>query len=170
MNAIPNNLSKKEQQFFYKLNEYLDTKVYFYGSVNRSDYKPGESDIDVALFTDNEYSTISKLQHFLDVSKSEFRKVVWKLDNHMIYGFKIKCDKIKHLNCEIAIYNNEFKTYLLDEYNRTNYIPWFNYILLMILKFFYYDIPIVPSSTFSYLKRKLFNEGMGQFDSAFYVF
>ena len=67
MNAIRDDFPKDIKIFFKQLQNYLDTDIYFYGSVNRTDYVPGKSDIDVAIFTDNEYSVITKLQHFLKI-------------------------------------------------------------------------------------------------------
>ena len=116
MNKIRDDFPEHVKIFFKKLQEYLETDLYFYGSVTRSDYVPGKSDIDVAIFTDNEHSIISKLQHVLHVKRNEFKKVVWKLNGNMIYGYKIKCDEYVDINCEISIYNNEFKKVLLDEY------------------------------------------------------
>ena len=69
MNKIRDDFPEDLKNFFIDLQNYLDTELYFYGSVNRSDYVHGKSDIDVAIFTDNEYSTISKLQHFLHVKR-----------------------------------------------------------------------------------------------------
>ena len=70
MNKIRDDFPENIKDFFVNLQNYLDTDLYFYGSVNRSDYVHGKSDIDVAIFTDNEYSTITKLQHFLHVKRS----------------------------------------------------------------------------------------------------
>ena len=115
MNTIRNDLPQKTKDFFKKMENYLDTELVFYGSVIRTDYVPGKSDIDVAVFTDNENSIMSKLQHFLHVKRSDFDKVVWKLDGKMIYGYKIK---ILEQNAEIAIYNNDFKDVLMEELNK----------------------------------------------------
>ena len=90
MNTIRNDLPQKTKDFFKKMENYLDTELFFYGSVTRSDYIPGKSDIDIAVFTDNENSIISKLQHFVHVKRSDFDKVIWKLDGNMIYGYKLK--------------------------------------------------------------------------------
>ena len=54
MNAIRDDFPKEVKDFFKRLENYLDDELYFYGSVNRSDYIHGKSDIDVAIFTDNE--------------------------------------------------------------------------------------------------------------------
>ena len=79
MENTKNVLPDHNRHFFKDLSEYLDTKLYFFGSVQRPDYFPGKSDIDVDLFTNNESSTIMKLQHFLGIEKYKFKKFVYKL-------------------------------------------------------------------------------------------
>jgi len=140
MNTIRETLPKSVKEFFYKLSEYLDTELYFYGSINRSDYIHNKSDIDTAIFTDNEESIINKLQHFLHVKRDAFDKVIWKINGKTIYGYKIKCDKYIDIKCEIAIYNNEYKE------------------ILFMLKTIHYTIPILSVKTYAYYKRIIFNE------------
>ena len=168
MNNVRDDLPENVKKFFNNLSNYLDTELYFYGSVNRPDYVHGQSDIDVAVFTDNEYSVMSKLQHFLKVKKNDFEKVLWKLNGKMIYGFKIKCDNL-NMNGEIAIYNNYFKEHLMDEFRKTNTVPWYALILLQILKTCYYTFPLISKKNYSYLKRVIFNEIMEKKESAFLV-
>ena len=134
MNTIRDDFPEDVKQFFKRLENYLDTDLYFYGSVNRSDYVHGKSDIDVVIFTDNEYSMMAKLQHFLHVKRNAFDKVVWKLYGKMIYGYKIKCEKYIDIKCEIAIYNNNFKDDIFGELKRYNNIPLYISVLLFILK------------------------------------
>jgi predicted nucleotidyltransferase len=170
MNQLRNDLPQKIKDFFIKMRNYIDDELYFYGSVTRSDYVPGKSDIDVAIFTDNESSTISKLQHFLHVKRNAFEKLIWKLNGTMIYGYKIKCDKYTDINCEIAIYNNEFKEVLIDEFVKpTQNASIIITILLHIVKLFYYKIPLLPTQTYIYLKRTILNDLMGKKDSIFYL-
>jgi predicted nucleotidyltransferase len=136
MNAIRDDFTPKLKKFFINLQNYLDTDIYFYGSVNRPDYVAGKSDIDIAIFTDNEYSIMTKLQHYLHIPRKAFDKVVWKLEGQMIYGYKLKCEKYVSLNeakkCEIAIYNNDFKDILMKEFY--NIIPFHISILFFIDK------------------------------------
>ena len=68
METTKNKLPTNVKNFFYNLSEYLDTPFLYFGSVQRSDYVPGKSDIDVDVFTDNEYSLMAKMQHYLHVS------------------------------------------------------------------------------------------------------
>ena len=134
MNTIRDDLPKDVKDFFKRLENYLDTDLYFYGSVNRPDYVHNKSDIDIAIFTDNEYSTIAKLQHFLHVKRNAFDKLVWKLEGKMIYGYKIKCEKYIDIKCEIAIYNNDFKDVLLKDISQYKSLPPHIAFLLFILK------------------------------------
>jgi predicted nucleotidyltransferase len=155
MESIPAILPKKVQDFFKKIEESLDNKLYFYGSVTRSDYVPDKSDIDVAIFSNNEYSDMSKLQHILVVKKEDFIKIIWKLNGNIIYGYKIK---VKKLNCEISIFNNDFKEILVEEYTRPNKnTSIFIFLMIYLLKLFYYQIPIIPKKNYIETKRYIMN-------------
>lgn len=167
MNTIPTILPKKTQDLFRRIENDLDTELYFYGSVTRSDYVPNKSDIDVAIFTDNEYSDMSKLQHILIFKKSDFNKVVWKLNGKMIYGYKVK---IKDINCEISIFNNDFKDLLVDEYTKPNKNKSIIiYYLIYILKLFYYQIPLIPKKNYVELKRYIMNELIEKKESVYFL-
>ena len=88
METTNNKLPEKVERFFKELSEYLDTKLLYYGSVQRRDYFEGKSDIDVDIFTENPTSTVNKLQHFLDVPKKRFKNVIWRLDdNNKLIGY-----------------------------------------------------------------------------------
>ena len=158
MNKIRNDFNPELKKFFINLQNYLDTELYFYGSVNRSDYIHNKSDIDVAIFTDNEYSVMTKLQHYLHVKRDAFDKLVWKIEGTMVYGYKIKCDKYTDSKCEIAIYNNDFKEIILKDIGKYNSIPLHIEILLFMLKTLYYTFPILSLNTYSHYKRFIFNK------------
>jgi predicted nucleotidyltransferase len=160
MNKIRNDFNPTLKKFFINLQNYLDTELYFYGSVNRSDYVHNKSDIDVAIFTDNEYSIMTKLQHYLHVNPNTFDKIVWKLEGTIIYGYKIKCDNYINSKCEIAIYNNDFKEIILKDMRKYKSIPFHIGILLFILKTLHYTFPILSSKTYSSYKRVIFNQIM----------
>jgi len=168
MNTIRETLPKSAKDFFYRLSDYLDTDLYFYGSINRADYIHGKSDIDLAVFTDNEESMISRLQHFLHADRREFSKVVWKLNGHMIYGYKIKYDK-NNLNCEISVYNTEYKPYLLEDWQKVVILPLYIKVLLFILKTFHYTIPVIPNKPYANFKRFIFDKMLYEKHSVFFV-
>jgi hypothetical protein len=169
MKYMRNDLPKKVKDFLYKLGDYLDTDLYYYGSINRPDYHHGKSDIDIAIFTDNFNSTLSKLQHILHVEKNDFDKVKWILNDTKINGYKIKCEKFIDIKCEIAIYDNSQKNIVLQDLKQYNYVPWYIQSSLYILKTLHYTFPII--STKSYLRYKvfLFNTLTYKKDSNFHV-
>jgi hypothetical protein len=154
METTKNELPQNTKDFFYHLSDYLDTKLLYFGSVQRSDYVPGKSDIDVDIFTENEYSLMSKMQHFLHVSKKDFKKVAWILDDIPVYGYKLSyVNKKENINAEFSIYNDKFKEIILPEHNKKQVLPIYITIYLYILKFFYYKFPILDKKTFSFYKR-----------------
>lgn len=157
-----NKIPQKTEKFINKLTNYLsEEEIILYGSILRSDYVYNKSDIDIAIFTNNESSTIYKLAAFLHTKQNNFNNIIWKLKNNIIYGYKIKCDKIAGINCEISIYNTSFKDVLIEEYTRPNNWSLITYILLFILKFFHYTIPILSQKYYSYLKRTIMKNNKG---------
>ena len=158
METTANKMSDYACVFFHKLSNYLDTKIYYYGSIQRVDYFPNSSDIDVDIFTDNIGSTMSRMQHFLHVKKSSFKKIIWRLSHNgeMVYGRKImyKNDDLK-LSAEFSIYDNKNKKGVLEQHLKKTVIPFYATILLFIVKKLYYDLHILPLSSYRYLKMKI---------------
>jgi hypothetical protein len=172
METTKNKLPEKEQQFFNELSKYLDTSLYYYGSVQRNDYFPGKSDIDVDIFTDNEHALIARMQHFLHVERRAFKKFVWRLNhnNKMIYGYKIMYkNSEQNFSTEISIYNEKIKNDILKEHINKISLPFYISWLLVSLKILYYNLNIIDKHTFRYLKKKLLTIGIGLPDDDFVV-
>jgi hypothetical protein len=157
METTQNHLTPYAQTFFDKLKSTLNTKLYFFGSVQRSDYFPKSSDIDVDIFTDNMQSTLYKLQSFLNVNRSKFKPIIIKLSykNHIIHGYKIYYQKPEqYFATEFSIYDEKYKDDILYEHNSRRELPFVASILLVIIKFLYYELNIFPK--FLYKKCKEF--------------
>ena len=153
METTKNKLTPYESDFFNRLRIYLDTPIYFYGSIQRDDYKPGYSDIDIDIFAENMNSTIIKIQQFLN--NTNYTKVVIKPLNKkgIIDGYKFKYEEIENkFQCEISLYNIKNKDEILQEHGRKEKLPFIISILLVFLKTLYYNIGIVPKEI--YLKTK----------------
>jgi hypothetical protein len=164
METTKNPMTEYEKQFFNKLAQYLDTKLYFYGSIQRSDYFPGSSDIDVDIFTDNMNSTISKMQHFFHVERSKFKKFVYKLhtSNKVVHGYKFKYKKPEsRLQIEFSIYDENYKENVLLEHTSKSVLPFYISYLLIVLKFFYYQLNIIPKEYYKYLKSVVMDDMIG---------
>ena len=156
METIRNKISPRTQHFFNRLSQYLDTKLYYFGSVQRVDYFPQGSDIDVDIFTDNEEATIIKIQHFLKVPKKQFKRFVWRLNTNdrVVYGNKIMYkDPEGQFTAEFSIYNEKVKDWILKEHRLKTFLPFYATYILVILKFLFYTVGIIPSYWYTYMKK-----------------
>ena len=174
MQTTKNKLSPNLKHFFNQLISYINCPIYFYGSIQRNDYIPGKSDIDVDIFTDNETSTMYKLIHFLKITRKHFKNIVWKIrkDGSMVYGYKVsyKRDAINEKeNIEFSVYNEKYKNKVLDEHNSKVEIPFVASLFLYILKTLYYNFNLLNKNTFKYLKNKVLNSSLGLDDDLFAV-
>lgn len=155
METTKNEMDTYSKIFFLKLGNYLDTQIYYFGSIQRDDYFPGKSDIDIDLFTINESSTIIKLQDFLGIEKYKLKKFVYKLHKtkKMVYGHKVKyTDPDNNFVTEISIYNEKDKDAVLLEHNSKAILPFYVLWLLIILKTFYYKLGILSEEIYNYFK------------------
>jgi hypothetical protein len=172
METTKHKLPENVKIFFNDLGKYLDTKLLFYGSIQRHDYFPGSSDIDVDVFTDNIGSTVARMQHFLHVKKSSFKKIVWRLSHtgQMVYGYKIMyTNPDLNLSAEFSIYDNKYKKGVLEQHLKKTVIPFYATILLFIIKKLYYDLHILPPESYRYLKMKILSLCIGLPDEQFLV-
>jgi predicted nucleotidyltransferase len=153
---IQQKLSENQKIFLNALSNYIDDEVYLYGSISRFDYIPGKSDLDVDIFTDNEDSLIQKLSNLLDLKKEQFQKIVYRIDNMIINGYKTKYENAKqNLKIELSIYNKKNKQIIMKQHNKANNLPYIILVLLYILKSFYYRLGIISDEIYSKLKNFL---------------
>lgn len=156
---ISKRLTDKQRDFFDGLSLHIDKPLYFYGSVNRSDYIKGKSDIDVDIFTDNENSTIHKLCDYLKLKKNDFKKCVLKTKNKVIYGYKVEYENEKDgIQTEMSIYNDSYKEYVLRDHSIGNNLPFYVVFALYIIKYIYYNLGILPKKIYKQIKKILMNE------------
>lgn len=157
---VEKKLTEKQKVFFENLSMYIDKPIYFYGSIQRNDYMKGKSDIDIDIFTDNESSTIHLLCNFLNITKYDFKRSVYKINNYMVYGYKTKYkDEKNNINVEIAIYNDKYSNLILTDHNNCKYLPLYISISLIIIKILFYNLNILSKQTYARCKRFLMNPG-----------
>jgi hypothetical protein len=160
MEQTKNEMPPYAKVFFKKLSNYLNTKMYFFGSIQRYDYIPNFSDIDVDIFTDNFNSTIIKLQSFLNLNRTDFKHFIYNLhkSKKIVYGYKVEYeDKINNFTTEISIYNEKNKEEVLKEHQYKIFIPFYISYLLYFVKFLYYKLHILPKKLFKKLKNVIIN-------------
>jgi hypothetical protein len=160
METTKNTLLPYEREFFENLRNYINKPIYFYGSIQRNDYFPQLSDIDIDIFTDNIDSTLILLQNFLNINKEDINKLYYKVGkkNIIIPGYKIKyVDKNKKLFVEISLYNDIHKNDILFEHSYKINLPFYIIIPLIILKFLHYKLEILPEYYYRTYKNFLMN-------------
>jgi hypothetical protein len=172
METTKNDLPIYSTHFFNKLRNYLDTKLYYFGSVQREDYFPKSSDIDVAIFTENVNSIIYKMQNFLNVDKSEFKKFVWRLNcnNVVVNGYKILYKEPENdFIAEFSIYDEKHRNDILFEHNDKRDLPFYATFLLIIVKFLFYTLAIIPSSWYIQSKKFILTSCIGKREDNFVI-
>jgi predicted nucleotidyltransferase len=169
MNIIPKVLPLNLQKYFIDLKNYLDTELYFYGSVIRNDYVKNKSDVDLCIFTDNEQSILNKLKFYLHINSKNIKKIIKKYEKNemVIYGYKIPCT-IDDIRCEIYVHNEKFKDSLLNEMQAPLKAPFYVNIFLYILKFFHYTIPLLSVENYKIIKNYYINNFI-KFDNTLYI-
>jgi hypothetical protein len=174
METTKNDFSPYEKTFFSKMSNYIGEPIYFFGSIQRSDYFPGLSDIDIDIFTIDEKSTIIKLQKFLDMDKSDFKKFVYKIDiknnkgNELVVGYKTKyVDTENSLTVEISVSNEKYKEVILNEHRSKFDLPFYITWFLIFLKVLHYNLGILPIYYYSLIKKiitnKLYDDNKSEF-------
>jgi len=172
METTKNAMPEYNTIFFEKLKNYLDTKIYFFGSVQRDDYFPKGSDIDVAIFTDNVNSTLTKLSFFLNITPQDFKKCFWRLnyDNSLVKGYKFMYkEPNKNFAVEISVYDEKYKESILIEYNGKKDLPYHATILLIIIKYLFYTLNIIPGEWYTCIKRFILTKLILKEDDDFIV-
>jgi hypothetical protein len=158
METTKNKLSPYASNFFDSLRNYLDTKLYFYGSIQRDDYFQDQSDIDVDIFTDNISTTIYRLQHFLNIEKSKIKKFIMKINDTIIVGRKVVVKRPNNnFRAEISIFDEKTKALVLYEHNRKTELPFLISYFVLILKFFYYKLNMIDRELYKNIKQFLLN-------------
>ena len=106
---IKYKLRDHDYYFLKSIQDYIDSDLYFYGSVARFDYFPGKSDIDIVIITDNVESIVKKLQNYLKVEKYAIEKTVNYMhdDKKMSYAYKINYEDLENnLSLELFVYDS----------------------------------------------------------------
>jgi predicted nucleotidyltransferase len=167
MEDIKNKLGDDKYYFLKNLQDYIGTELIFFGSIKRCDFMKENSDIDIAIISDNIDSTLKKLQFFLNLSDNKIRKIIQKIPNKstIIYGYKTNYKNTKgdiRLSLEIIIYDEKYRKDIIVNINKINNFPIYILIPLIILKFLYYKLNIISKDLFKFLKKKLMNTYLHQ--------
>ncbi len=160
MEDIKNKLGDDKYYFLKKLQYYIGTELIFFGSIKRCDFMKENSDIDIAIISDNIDSTLKKLQTFLNLSDNKIRKIIQKIPNKntIIHGYKTNYENTEGniaLSLEIIIYDEKYRKEVMVHINKINNFPIYILIPIIILKYFYYKLNIISKECLNFFKKKL---------------
>jgi len=160
MEDIKDRLGDYKYNFFTKLQKYLDTELYFYGSIKRFDYFSKSSDIDITVITDNIKSMMSRIQNYLHIPNSHIQTIFQQNsihDKNIITGYKIKYKNTEdNIQFDLLIYDEKHRKEVLQRIYYINNLPFYIVIILCILKILYYNLHLLSKSNFVYLKNYVF--------------
>jgi predicted nucleotidyltransferase len=162
---IKNNLTDYDYQFLTNLQRYIDTELIFFGSIKRCDFFMGKSDIDIAIITDNIESVKKKLQNYLNIGKSIIKRSMQKIpnSNKLVYGYKINYDdEENNLYLEIIIYDEQYRSFIINNIEKSNNLPFYITIIYFILKVLTHYLMILPNDVFKYCKNFVMNNYLEQ--------
>ena len=137
MEDIKERLGIEKYTFLKNMENYIENKLIFFGSIKRVDFFSENSDIDIVIITDNVNSTIRKLQSFLNIDDFKMRTIVQKLPNKssIVYGYKTNyVNENIGLEMEIIIYDEKYKNDVIYHVNKINNFPFYITMPLIILK------------------------------------
>jgi predicted nucleotidyltransferase len=162
MEDIKDRLGDYKYNFFYNLQNYLNTELIFFGSIKRIDFFEKASDIDIIIITENVKSLLSKIQNYLNIDKNSIQKIVQQYsiyDKRIISGYKLKYkdNNNSDLFFDILIYDDKYREDVMKNVDDINNLPLYIIIILYILKLFYYRLALISSSTYNNLKCFLFH-------------
>lgn len=158
MEDIKDRLGEYKYNYFTNLQNYLETELYFYGSIKRFDYISNSSDIDIIVITDNVKSMLSKIQTYLNVSKDKTQKIFQQYsvyDKEVVTGYKIKYNE-NNIEFDLLVYDDKYRKVVLQNIYDINNLPLYMITILYILKILYYKLHLISRRIYNNLKCHLF--------------
>ena len=165
MEDIKERLSEQNYYFLKKLQEYIGSELIFFGSIKRCDFLQKYSDIDIAIISDNVENTLAKLKNFLNMDNQKIRKIFQKFPNttNIVHGYKTNYNDINNnLSLEIILYDEKYRTHVINSVNNINNFPFYITYILFIIKILYYKLNVISDKLFKYIKQLLMENYLNQ--------
>jgi predicted nucleotidyltransferase len=161
MEKVKEKLGEYKYTFLNNFQNYLDTELIFFGSIQRSDFFTNSSDIDIIIISDNVKSILSKIQYYLHIDKKEIKKIYQQYslyDKGMNTGYKIKYkDIFKNIEFDLLVYDEKYRKSVMQNVNDINNLPFYIISVLYILKYLHYTLQLIRKSVYNNWKCLLFH-------------
>ena len=165
MEDIKDKIGDEKYHFLKKLEDYIGSKLIFFGSIKRCDFMSENSDVDIAIISDNIDSTLKKLQNYLNLHDNKIRKIIQKIPNknNIVYGYKTNYDDTcLDLSLEIIIYDSKYRRDIMFHINKINNLPFYILLPLIVLKILYYRLNIISKDLLNFFKVFLLHKHLNQ--------
>jgi hypothetical protein len=147
METTKNPLTYEQRQFFSTVAPYIGLPFYYFGSIQRSDYIPGISDIDVDIFSPQPEKIARRLAYMLQGPYVSLKRVWWKMEDPFggdpteIKGYKVKYKRPviegatrEQLKVEFSIYDENVKHLVLKKHREQMFVSPYVSTLLLFMK------------------------------------
>ncbi len=154
---IKNKLTKEQFIFFSRLNDRLNCRIQFFGSIARKDFTVGTSDIDVQIFSENSQSDLLLLSHYLQENNVSFSSDFFTLNPdplHKVSGIKYMINL--PFKSDILVFDVDNEHILTMQYKRALNLPVIYLLILKMLKV-WLKLTLISQQTFLSLKNKIWN-------------
>jgi hypothetical protein len=154
LNKIKEKLSKEQYSYFSELQEKIGLPLFFMGSITRSDYIKGKSDLDIEIFSDNVTSTKEKLNYLFNYyeGQKENTIIIVKIKDVPFSGYKYKVND-SEIEFDLTLYKKESQKTILYYRIREINVPFTISAFLIIIKFLHYRLNIINERNY-YLTKK----------------
>jgi len=154
---IKYKLTAEQFIFFSRLNDILNCRIQFFGSIARRDFAVGTSDIDVQIFSENSQSDLLLLSHYLQENNVSFSSDFFTLNPdplHKVSGIKYMINL--PFKSDILVFDVDNEHILTMQYKRALNLPVIYLLILKMLKV-WLNLTLISQQTFLSLKNKIWN-------------
>ena len=112
------------------------------------------------------------MQNYLNLKREKFKKFVWRLNatNKVVNGYKLMIKQPEHdFVAEFSIFDEKYKEDILFAYNEKKDLPFYATIMLIIIKFFYYTLGLIPKDIYISTKKYILTHVIGKPEDNFVV-
>ena len=160
---ICSKLTQEQYDYLVALEQFTNSKIHFFSSIERDDYFIGKSDIDVYFITPNVDDTLFKIKKFINNPNQKAYHAKWNtkftIDNlPQEYTFEGLCIKLDNriIQLDINIYDEKYRQNLkLYHDSKHKTLSPFLVCCLIMLKSLYYNINLISHSQMEKVKRFL---------------
>jgi hypothetical protein len=156
LNKIKDKLSNEQYLYFLELQEKIELPLFFMGSITRSDYIKGKSDLDIEVFTDNIASTKEKLNYLFNYYETQKENIIiiFKIKDVPFSGYKYTVNN-SGIQFDLTLYKKESEKTILYYRTREINVPLTISAFLIIIKFLHYSLNIINKRNYYLIKKNV---------------